>query len=56
MPGRDIIVIGSSAGAVEPLARLVADLSPCLRAGPFVAHCIPGSGFSASDLRRAERA
>ncbi|MBD1840871.1 hypothetical protein H6F78_00160 [Coleofasciculus sp. FACHB-64] len=31
MPGHDIIVIGASAGGVEALIQLVADLPPNLR-------------------------
>jgi two-component system chemotaxis response regulator CheB len=47
MPGRDIIVIGFSAGGVEALARVVADLPPDLPAALFVAHHFPADSVSA---------
>lgn len=36
MAGHDIIVVGASAGGVEPLTRLVADLPPDLAASVFI--------------------
>jgi two-component system chemotaxis response regulator CheB len=46
-PGRDIVVIGASAGGIEALQRLVGGLPPDLPAAVFVAqHLSPSSrGF-----------
>jgi two-component system chemotaxis response regulator CheB len=55
MPGHDIVVIGFSAGGVEPLVKLVADLPRNLPAALFVAHHFPAESSSAlpSILRRS---
>ncbi len=45
MPGRDIMVIGFSAGGVEALARLVAALPRDLPAALFVVHHFPAAGL-----------
>ncbi len=46
MPGHDIIVIGASAGGVEALTQLVADLPPDLPAAIFVVVHFPAWGKS----------
>lgn len=46
MPGHDIIVIGASAGGVEALIQLVADLPPNLPAAIFVVVHFPAWGQS----------
>jgi two-component system chemotaxis response regulator CheB len=55
MPGHDIIAIGFSAGGVEALTRLVADLPRDLPAAVFVVHHFPAESESAlpSIVRRA---
>ena len=57
MPGHDAIVIGFSAGGVEALARLAADLPRDLPAALFVVHHFPAERESAlpSILRRSGR-
>jgi two-component system, chemotaxis family, protein-glutamate methylesterase/glutaminase len=57
MRGHDIIVIGFSAGGVEALARLAADLPRDLPAAVFVVHHFPAEGESAlpNIVRRAGR-
>lgn len=47
MPGHDIIVVGTSAGGVEALTRLVGGLSPNLPASLFVVMHIPAYAPSA---------
>jgi two-component system chemotaxis response regulator CheB len=46
MQRRDIIVIGSSRGGVEPLTQLVERLSPDLRASVFIVRHIPVDGHN----------
>ena len=46
MPGRDIIVIGGSAGGIEALTALVPELSPDLPAAVFVVLHLPTGGTS----------
>lgn len=46
MANRDIIVVGSSAGGVEALSRLVAKLSPDLAAAVFVTMHFPAQSIS----------
>ena len=46
MHGRDIIVIGASAGGVEALSRLVQGLPPGLPAALFVVCHFPATGRS----------
>lgn len=41
MPGRDVVVVGSSAGGIDPLMRLVADLPPDFPATIFGVHHFP---------------
>jgi two-component system chemotaxis response regulator CheB len=55
MQGHDIIVIGFSAGGIEPLLQLVADLPSDLPAALFVVHHFPAHSISAlpSILARA---
>jgi two-component system, chemotaxis family, protein-glutamate methylesterase/glutaminase len=55
MPGRNVIVVGASAGGVEALSRLVAGLPPDLPATLLVVlHVSPHSpGLLASILSRA---
>ena len=55
MKGHDIIVIGLSAGGIEPLLQLVADLPSDLPAALFVMHHFPARSTSAlpSILARA---
>jgi two-component system chemotaxis response regulator CheB len=47
MQGHDIIVIGFSAGGIEPLLQLVADLPSDLPAALFVVHHFPAHSISA---------
>jgi two-component system chemotaxis response regulator CheB len=47
MQGHDIIVIGFSAGGIEPLLQLVADLPSDLPAALFVVHHFPANSISA---------
>jgi two-component system, chemotaxis family, protein-glutamate methylesterase/glutaminase len=47
MPGHDIIVVGASAGGVEALSRLVADLPAALPASVFMVLHIPPMPVSA---------
>jgi two-component system, chemotaxis family, protein-glutamate methylesterase/glutaminase len=55
MPGHDIVVVGFSAGGVEAVARLVAELPGDLPAAVFVAHHFPATSLSAlpAILRRS---
>ena len=55
MQGHDIVVVGFSAGGIEPLLRLVADLPSDLPAALFVVHHFPAHSISAlpSILTRA---
>ena len=46
MPGRDIIVVGFSAGGIDPLMQLVADLPTDLPASIFVVHHFPAQSVS----------
>jgi two-component system, chemotaxis family, protein-glutamate methylesterase/glutaminase len=46
MPGRDVIVVGASAGGVDTLAQLVRGLSPGLPASIFVVCHFPPEGHS----------
>jgi two-component system, chemotaxis family, protein-glutamate methylesterase/glutaminase len=41
MPGRDVVVVGSSAGGIDPLMRLVADPPPDFPATIFGVHHFP---------------
>jgi two-component system, chemotaxis family, protein-glutamate methylesterase/glutaminase len=45
--GRDIIVIGFSAGGVDPLVRLVAEFPADLAAAVFIVHHFPAKSISA---------
>jgi two-component system chemotaxis response regulator CheB len=45
--GRDIIVIGFSAGGVDPLVRLVAELPADFAAAVFIVHHFPAKSISA---------
>lgn len=47
IPGRDIIVIGASAGGVQALCKVVQDLPPDLPAAVFVVLHISPDGYSA---------
>jgi two-component system, chemotaxis family, protein-glutamate methylesterase/glutaminase len=47
MPGHDIVVIGFSAGGIDPLVRLIADLPRDLPASVFVVHHFPAQSISA---------
>jgi two-component system chemotaxis response regulator CheB len=53
--GHDIVVIGFSAGGVDPLIRLVAEFPADLAAAVFIVHHFPANSISAlpSILRRA---
>jgi two-component system chemotaxis response regulator CheB len=55
--GRDIIVIGFSAGGVDPLVRLMAEFPADLAAAVFIVHHFPAKSVSAlpSIVRRAGR-
>lgn len=46
MQGHDIIVIGLSAGGIEPLLQLVADLPSDLPAALFVVHHFPAHSIT----------
>src|SRR5689334_16222811 len=46
MPGRDIIVIGASAGGVEALTNLARQLPPDLPAAVFIVLHVPSHGTS----------
>jgi two-component system, chemotaxis family, protein-glutamate methylesterase/glutaminase len=46
MPGHDTVVVGFSAGGVEAMARLVAELPGDLPAAIFVAHHFPATSVS----------
>jgi len=46
MPGHDIIVIGTSAGGLEPLTTLAAGLPADLPAALFIVQHIPATGVS----------
>ncbi len=46
MPGHDIIVVGASAGGVEAISRLAADLPSDLPASLFVVHHFPPTSVS----------
>lgn len=54
MNGHDIVVVGFSAGGIDPLLRLVGDLPSDLPASVFVVHHFPAHSISAlpSILRR----
>jgi two-component system, chemotaxis family, protein-glutamate methylesterase/glutaminase len=47
MPGHDIVVVGLSAGGIDPLLHLVADLPRDLPASLFVVHHFPAQSVSA---------
>jgi two-component system, chemotaxis family, protein-glutamate methylesterase/glutaminase len=47
MPGHDIVVIGFSAGGIDPLCQLVADLPRDFPASLFVVHHFPPQSVSA---------
>jgi two-component system chemotaxis response regulator CheB len=47
MPGRDVVVIGFSAGGIEAMMRLAADLPRDLPAAVFVVHHFPANSVSA---------
>ena len=47
MPGHDIVVVGFSAGGIDPLLQLVADLPRDLPASLFVVHHFPAHSVSA---------
>jgi two-component system chemotaxis response regulator CheB len=55
MPGRDIVVVGFSAGGIDPLLQLVADLPPGFPPCILVVHHFPAQSVSAlpSILNRA---
>ena len=55
MPGRDIVVVGFSAGGIDPLMRLAADLPRDFPASILVVHHFPAQSVSAlpSILNRA---
>jgi two-component system, chemotaxis family, protein-glutamate methylesterase/glutaminase len=55
MQGHDIVVIRLSAGGIEPLLQIVADLPSDLPAAPSVMHHLPARSTSAlpSILARA---
>jgi two-component system, chemotaxis family, protein-glutamate methylesterase/glutaminase len=55
--GRDIIVIGFSAGGVDPLVRLMTEFPADLAAAVFIVHHFPAKSVSAlpSIVRRAAR-
>jgi two-component system chemotaxis response regulator CheB len=57
MPGHDIVVIGFSAGGIDPLQQLVADLPSDFPASIFVVHHFPPMSISAlpSILARSGR-
>jgi two-component system chemotaxis response regulator CheB len=57
IPGRDIIVIGASAGGVQALSTVIADLPPNLPAAVFIVLHIAPDGYSAlpSILTRSGR-
>ncbi len=57
MAGHDIVVLGFSAGGIDPLQHLIAGLPPDFPASIFVVHDFPSTSVSslASILDRAGR-
>jgi two-component system chemotaxis response regulator CheB len=52
-PNRDVIVIGASAGGLEPLQRVLADLPPELPAAVFIVLHMGATSYLAETLGRA---